>query len=199
LDGHHRLAAAKENDRLGLGDGQILICLSTLGTADTLILPIHRAIYSERWILADTLIADLTREGCKVSELFSASPSDIPELLGKISLSDPSCILLHSHGNKPYLVKLPAMLSLPAVIGDLAVSRLDYGFLARQSQTIPVPSFEFALEQLATDQTQAVFFLPPATSAQVRAVAMAKLKMPRKSTRFVPKPALGLISRPWTI
>lgn len=197
LDGHHRLAAARENFRLGMGDGKIMACVCSLSTADTLILPIHRAVYSERWILPDVLTGDLIRAGCSIEE---ESFHSVAEALSMISPENPSCVMLHSYSNSPVILRLPAISTLPKSLGDLAVARLDFGFLSQQSQltTIPVPNLETALEQLATDQAQAAFFLPAATAAQVRAVASARLMMPRKSTRFVPKPALGLITRPWT-
>lgn len=80
------------------------------------------------------------------------------------------------------------------------MAALDTGVLAEhpQATVMPVPSHELALQQLALDQAQAAFFLPASSPAQVRSVALSKLRMPRKSTRFVPKPALGLLCRPWS-
>jgi uncharacterized protein (DUF1015 family) len=76
---------------------------------------------------------------------------------------------------------------------------LDYGVLSQYSEAacLPVARVEPVLEQLAVDQAQAAFFLPPVRPSEVRAIALSQLRMPRKSTRFVPKPALGLICRPW--
>lgn len=195
LDGHHRLAAARENFRLGMGDGKIMACVCSLSHTDTQILPIHRSVYSERWILPDAITGDLIRAGCKVEE---ENFHSVSEALSMISPENPSCVMLHSYSDRPCIVRLPVIGSVPSVLADLAVARLDFGFLAHQTVTaIPVPSIETAMEQLATDQAQVAFFLPAATAAQVRAVASSRLMMPRKSTRFVPKPALGLITRPW--
>lgn len=199
LDGHHRLAAARENSRLGIGDAMILACICSMGGSDTLILPIHRAVYSERWMLPDALEGDLARFGCKVSELPRVHPGAIQETLDKIAGGDPACVTLHGHLVRPFLVQFPAIPTLPQALSRLSVACLDRGLLSThpEARSIPVPSLPMALELLALDQAQVAFFLPSIASGQVRAVASANLKMPRKSTRFVPKPALGLISRPW--
>jgi hypothetical protein len=199
LDGHHRLAAARENSRLGIGDRMILACVCSMGASDTLILPIHRAVYSERWILTDALEADLARFGCKLSELSRVNPGSIQDTLDRIAAGDPACVVLHGHSARPLLLQFPTMSQLHPSLAKLSVACLDHGLLAshQEARAIPVASLPMALEQLALDQAQVAFFLPPIPSAQVRAVASAHLKMPRKSTRFVPKPALGLICRPW--
>lgn len=200
LDGHHRLAAARENFRLGMGDGRILACVCSMAPSDTLILPIHRAVNYERWMLPDALFADLVRSGCKLTELDSLRVSGIADYLNGHHSIGPYCIVQHSHSTKPTLVELPAVLSLPEQLADLSVAALDTGVLGEhlQATVMPVPSVDMALQQLALDQAQAAFFLPASSPAQVRSVALGKLRMPRKSTRFVPKPALGLLCRPWT-
>lgn len=200
LDGHHRLAAAKENHRLGMGDGKILVCVCSMGETDTQILPIHRVVHYERWMIFDALSADLVRAGCNVAPMEHLSTSDIQSLLDKIPQDTPSCIIQHAFSDRPYLVTLPSHLkNHPQTLANLSVAALDYGVLEAypQATVIPVPSAVLALEQIALDQAQVAFFLPPSNPSQVRAVAEARLKMPRKSTRFVPKPALGLICRPW--
>jgi hypothetical protein len=199
LDGHHRLAAARENYRLGLGDGRILACVCSMARTDTLILPIHRVVNYERWTLPDALTADLLRAGCKVSELPGLRVSAIGDFLETHSSPVPFCVVQHSHSVRPSLVELPHLSRLPPQLSSLAVAALDSGVMAEhpQSTVIPVPGFDLALQQLALDQAQAAFFLPASSPGQVRAIALSKLRMPRKSTRFVPKPSLGLLCRPW--
>jgi hypothetical protein len=199
LDGHHRLAAAKENYRLGMSDGKILACVCSMARSDTLILPIHRAVNFERWTLPDALFADLVRAGCKLTELSKMKVAEIGDFLDTHSSASPYCVVQHSHSTRPTLVELPPAHRLPPQLASLSVAALDLGVLAdyAQATVMPVPSFELALQQLALDQAQAAFFLPPSSSSQVRSVALSKLRMPRKSTRFVPKPALGLLCRPW--
>lgn len=200
LDGHHRLAAAKENHRFGMSDGRLLACITSMAESDTLILPLHRTVRYERWTLPDQLSADLVRAGCEVSELASLKVGDIGEYVLRHKESGPFCVVLHSYADTPLLVKLPKVASQPESLACLSVACLDFGVLApiTDATSIPVPSVEIALEQLAQDQSQVAFFLPPASPREVRAIALAKLRMPRKSTRFVPKPSLGLIARPWT-
>lgn len=199
LDGHHRLAAAIANDKEGLGDKKILACLCSLGSTDTLILPIHRSVYYERWVLLETFLSDLKESGCEVSELEDASVNTIWSAIQK-KISQPFCVAMHSHATKPYLIILPPVMDLSPLIGALSVSCLENGLLKQHPQAtlIPAASTEGLLEQLALDQCHVGFFLPPATEDQVIAIASSHMRMPRKSTRFVPKPALGLLTRPWT-
>lgn len=199
LDGHHRLAAARENYRLGMSDGRILACLCSMARSDTLILPIHRAVTYERWTLPDALTADLLRAGCKVTELPGLRVGAINDFLETHSSPTPFCVVQHSHATRPSLVELPTLAKLPPQLSGLGVAALDYGVMSEhpQSTVMPVPNLDLALHQLALDQSQAAFFLPASTPGQVRAIALSKLRMPRKSTRFTPKPALGLLCRPW--
>jgi uncharacterized protein (DUF1015 family) len=199
LDGHHRLAAARENHKLHIGDGRILACVCSMARTDTLILPIHRAVRYPRWMLPEVMQADLVRAGCKVAELPELRVNEISAYLEANPSAHPYCIVQHSHSAKPVMVELPVNKQSGA-LAALAVACLDFGVMGdyAEATVIPVPGLDLALEQLALDQAQAVFFLAPASPAQVRAIALARLMMPRKSTRFTPKPALGLLMRPWT-
>jgi hypothetical protein len=170
-----------------------------MGRTDTLILPIHRTVTYERWTLPDALAGDLVRAGCKVSERPELRVDTISEFLETHSSTSPFCVVQHSHASRPSLVELPVLAKLPAQLSSLAVAALDVGVVAEhpQSTVMPAPSLDLALQQLALDQAQAAFFLPASTPGQVRAIALSRLRMPRKSTRFIPKPALGLLCRPW--
>ena len=200
LDGHHRLAAAKENQRLGMGDGYILSCICSLSERDTLILPIHRLVVSDRWLLPDAFAADLVRAACRVRES-THSPADLPRLLENFRQSELQVFALHAHGNRLLEVELPKLLSLPPQLAELSVASLDNGVLHSLDRGSVMPSTDvgLALAQLAKDQAQVGFFLPSVLPRQVREVAKKGLRMPRKSTRFVPKPALGLVMRPWQL
>lgn len=199
LDGHHRLAAARENNRAGLGDGKILVCVCSMARTDTLILPIHRALHYERWMLPEVMMADLVRAGCRISEDESLKVNTIGNFLESYHSLEPYCVVLHSHQEKPRLVHLPRAQKEANELRMLPVACLDFGVLAQHAQAtaIPVSSASLLLDQLALDQAQVGFFLPAASPAQVRGIALARSRMPRKSTRFAPKPALGLICRPW--
>jgi uncharacterized protein (DUF1015 family) len=199
LDGHHRLAAARENQRLGLGDGKILVCVCSMAQTDTLILPIHRAVSYERWMLPDVMEGDLVRAGCRISEVDELRVNTIGKFLETYHSLEPFCVLLHSHQERPRLVHLPRAQKETNELKMLPVACLDFAVLAQHAQAtaIPVANLAQLLDQLALDQAQVGFFLPAASPAQVRAIALARSRMPRKSTRFAPKPALGLICRPW--
>lgn len=199
LDGHHRLAAARENQRLGMGDGRILACICSMGATDTLILPIHRAVRYERWMLSEVMLTELERSGCRISEPSDLRVGTIPDFLENFRSTEPFCVVLHSHQDRPRLLHLPPPAKARPELQRLPVACLDFGVLNQYAQAtaLPVSGIPNLLEQLALDQAQAAFFLPPSHPSQVRSIALAKLRMPRKSTRFVPKPALGLICRPW--
>lgn len=113
LDGHHRLAAARENYRLGMSDGRILACVCSMARSDTLILPIHRAVNYERWTLPDSLFADLQRAGCKLTELPNLRVSAIADFLESHQSAGPFCVAQHSHSTRPTLVELPLASKLP--------------------------------------------------------------------------------------
>ena len=200
LDGHHRLAAARENQRLGIGDGKILACICSMEKEDTLILPIHRIVHCDRWILQDAFVADLIREGCKVIERLDVHPQNIASALQRVPNGEPIAFALHAHSNRVLEVKFPTQYKQPESLASLPVVALDFGIFHKLEKltSIPVTDVNMALDQLAADQAQVAFFLAPLSAAQVRTVARAGLKMPRKSTRFIPKPALGMLMRPWS-
>ncbi|MGZ3695200.1 MAG: hypothetical protein ACXWQO_13755, partial [Bdellovibrionota bacterium] len=165
-----------------------------------LILPIHRAVHYERWMLPEVMVADLERTGCRVSEPEDLRVANIAEFLENYHSSEPFCVILHSHHEKPRLLHLPRAQRETPELQMLPVSCLDFAVLNQYAQinAIPVSGLNLLLEQLALDQVQVGFFLPSSSPAQVRAIAFARSRMPRKSTRFVPKPTLGLLCRPWT-
>ncbi|NUM88310.1 MAG: DUF1015 family protein [Bdellovibrionales bacterium] len=201
LDGHHRLAGAKENQRHGLGDGQILACVTSMREEDIAILPIHRVVHCQRWILQDTLQAELVALGCRLRELPGYGPHEVRRALRDLGSARLYCLMVHAHSNRLWQVEFGGGLEAALPLASLPVHHLDEAVLknVEGSVAIPVPDDRLALEQLALDQAQVGFFLPPARADQVRDVARCGLVMPRKSTRFVPKPPLGLVCRPWSL
>ncbi len=199
LDGHHRLAGARANARHGLGDGQILVCVNSMLEEDISILPIHRIVHCQKWILQDAVHSDLVAHGCKVRELPGYGPHEVRRALQDLGSTKLYCLMVHAHGNRLWQVEFGGRIEAPIALASLPVYRLDEEVLKLIPgvTSIPVPDDRLALEQLALDQAQVGFFLPPARADQVRDVAKRGLIMPRKSTRFVPKPPLGLVCRPW--
>lgn len=192
LDGHHRLAAARENLRRGMGDGRILACICSMAATDTLILPIHRIVYYEPWLLPERIFSDFAALGGKWKEEPTLKPEGLFDALSALSRSAPACLTLHAHTNQLMRLSFPGK--------NLAVEQLEQMIQQKfsQARVIPVADVRMALEQLAQDQAQVAFFMPPLTAKKVQEIASAHKKLPRKSTRFVPKPALGLLCRPWS-
>jgi uncharacterized protein (DUF1015 family) len=199
LDGHHRLAAAKANLQAGLGDGKILVCVCSMGADDLNVLPIHRLVYCERWMLPEVLVEDLVQKGCKLETITDKSPQNLESVLAKLqNEKKPSAVMLHAHSDKMVLLRFGKNSSLPEILAELSVARLDLEILKDlRGSVIPTPDLALAMEQLAQDQVQVAFFLPGVSRDQVRRAAGAGVILPRKSTRFVPKPPIGLICRPW--
>lgn len=200
LDGHHRLAAAKANLRQGLGDGKILACICSLSGEDTLIQPIHRVVHYGAWMLNERLVEDLVGAGCQVKDLMAVQPNQIEQQLAQLSTHPLSCFVLHAHSNRILQLQFSQRTEqIPMEMRDMAVAHLEY-YLDKffpKANVIPVSDAKLALEQLALEQAHVGFFLPALNPQQVKRVARSGLRLPRKSTRFVPKPALGLIMRPW--
>lgn len=191
LDGHHRLAAAKENLKRGLGDGRILACICSMTELDTMILPIHRIVYFEPWLLPDRIHSDFAALNCRWSDQAFLHPEAILPQLQKMSGQERACLVLHAHTNQFRKLNFPEK--------NLTVEQLELFMQKKfsQAKVIPVADVNMVLTQLAQDQAQVAFFLPPIPADQVQAIAGNDLKLPRKSTRFIPKPALGLLARPW--
>lgn len=200
LDGHHRLAAARENYKQGLGDGHLMASICSMEAEDTLILPFHRSVFLERWMLPDRFLSDLSSAGCKWSEILDWTPESLPKILQELKPNAISCLALHAHTNCLLEISLPKTLPLPAPLQGLSLAHLELILQKNvpKATIIPAPEEKIVLEQLALDQAQVGFFLPPLRPEQVQEVAAAGIKLPKKSTRFVPKPALGLVCRPWT-
>ncbi len=201
LDGHHRLAAANANLRAGLGDGQILACVCSMAEDDLCIYPIHRLVYCERWMLPEALTEDLVQMGCKLEPIAARSPQEIQHVLDSLSREkQPFAVVLHAHSDKMFLMRFQKSSELPEAVRDLSVARLDWEILKDlRGSVIPSADLNLAMEQLAQDQVQVAFFLPAVSRDQVRRAAAAGTTLPRKSTRFVPKPPIGLVCRPWSL
>ena len=192
LDGHHRLKAAQINCKDGEGDGKIFACVTSMGSNDLLILPIHRLILQENWILPEAGLEALEAVGCKrVGETCWQ-----PELLEEKQLPN---LGANSFFFLPVQSTLLYHYELPDSQTDLAVERLERDVLGKipELQTLPVVEVSMLIDELAAGQAHAAIFLAPPTPKEVCSVADSGDKLPKKSTRFFPKPALGLLFRQW--
>lgn len=193
LDGHHRWQGALQNARAGNGDGYILACVTSMSPTDLLILPIHRALVKDSWLLPKNSLEELIKLGCTIVRKLAWSPDTLSSLLQEIDSSQHQFYFLPVQSSELYLLELPH-----ATDNSLTINSFE-----KLCDTIPdlhrVPVFGIPvlLEELASGQAQAGAFLPGLSAKEVCAVADRGAVLPRKSTRFYPKPALGLINRAW--
>ncbi len=196
LDGHHRWQAALLNKVKGNGDGRILAYVTSLSPEDLLILPIHRAMVKDEWLLPQNSIRDLEKCGCSVIAKLKWKPGVVEEQILKLSASEEQFYFLPVQSAELYVFTLPERSSE----GQLVVERLEAVCKRIEGlHLVPVFGLPLLVEELASGQAQAAAFLPPMHPDQVRRVAESTGSLPRKSTRFFPKPALGIISRAWHV
>ena len=195
LDGHHRFRGAQDNFKRGLGDGRLLSCVTTMASEDLLILAIHRAVIHEQWLLPELALEDLKRLGCETVRRVRWTQETFADAVFSTNWKEGDFYFLPVQSAELFLMKLP-----PAQgANSLVVERVEREIFAKipGASLLPVNDLPFLADQLASGQAQAAIILPPVPAQAVRRVADAGKVMPRKSTQFYPKPALGLICRPW--
>lgn len=196
LDGHHRYQSAIDNYRAGIGDGRLLAFLTSMGEPDLLIHPFHRAAIYEPWINPAILFEAIESAHCQATLQKDISPTQIPALIA--SLAKNQCFVLPAQDARVFKVTFPEKKS-SNYLDKLVVENIENSLFSKYpGMTVnPALTVHSCLQLLANAQAQAAFFLPPVTADEVRAVAHQGLRLPRKSTRFFPKPPLGLIARVW--
>jgi uncharacterized protein (DUF1015 family) len=194
LDGHHRFRGAQENFARGLGDGRLLACVTTISPEEVLILAIHRAIICEPWLLPESAVVSIEALGCRIVERVRWSRERLEDIVHDTDWTKGDFYLLPTQSAELFLMKLPEQ-KKPALVVD----RIENEILSkiREANSLPANDLLFLVDQLASGQAQAAILLPPLTGADVLSAARANSVLPRKSTQFYPKPALGLICRPW--
>ncbi len=193
LDGHHRWSAALRVHSSKQGDGRMLACISSMGREDVLNLPIHRAVLHEPWLLPDVGLKDLQRWGCVVAKSLPLGTLDLKIYLE--SLPKNQFYILFAQSPVLYQIEAPVgkKSTVVEVLEDMFASKLP------SSRLVPGLEPQILLEELAMGQAQAVIFLGSISPEVVRATGERGGRLPRKSTRFYPKPALGIICRPWSL
>lgn len=196
LDGHHRYQAAIDAAKQRKNDNRLLSVLTSMGDPDLLIHPFHRIASYEPWINPDNLFHALISVGCTVEEFANVNPLHVEAMLD--GLQDNQCFVLPAQVAGLYQITFPSKKSA-YYLDQLVVENLENDLFSkvRGISVNPVLTVHSCLEQLASAQAQAAFFLPPLRAEQVREVATQGLRLPRKSTRFYPKPPLGLAARIW--
>lgn len=194
LDGHHRYQGAQNNQRLGHGDGRLLACICTLAPADVLIRPIHRTVVCEEWLLPQRSIAQLEELGCVFSAVPKWSKESLSAVVDSLVPGSREFLFLPVQSAELYRVRPPSESQY-----ELLVEQLEREIFPKISGAalLPVNEVSFVVDQLALGQAQAAVFLPAVAAKNVREIADAGQLLPRKSTQFHPKPALGLVCRPW--
>lgn len=192
LDGHHRFRGAQDNFRQGHGDGRLMACVTTMAAEDLVILPIHRAAICEPWLLPELALKRLEGMGCEVVRRVRWSQETLLDTVFTTDWSEGDFYFLPTQSAELSLLKLP-----PA--SGLVVERVERDLFAKipEASLLPVNDLQFLVDQLASGQAQAAVILPPIAASAVRTTADAGKVLPRKSTQFWPKPALGLVCRPW--
>ena len=204
-DGHHRFAAARANQRSGrrAGSDRVLALLTPMGPGGLRVDPIHRvvprlelhtAVAAAATGFAATDVAAPAGVGDAI-RAWMAGPAEGDFLVTDghrlVRLSDPSAqVRADVPSDAP-----PAWRGLDVV---LAHHGLIDGLWHRPDDADSVliaHSVDEAL-RLAGDGAGVALLLRAPSPGDVAAVARAGVRMPRKSTLFVPKPRTGLVLRP---
>ena len=191
LDGHHRLAAAKEILKEDIGDGKILSCISTMSKEELIITPIHRIVIENSWINPETAINELKKKNCSIKKAIAWDPKKIHELIEQLKVNE--FYLLPAQRTTLFLMEVKKMEE------DLIIDTIEKIFSSMKKNIALLPAEEFhpLMNELANGQAQAAIFLPNISPKNVRERANSKKNLPRKSTKFLPKPVIGLLTRNW--
>lgn len=207
-DGHHRFAAARAHARANPetpGSDSVLALVTPMGSGGLRVSAIHR-------VLPD-LDLDAAMGGAGMGfdlhELPGSGPGAVvagidrwlrsPDGTGFL-LTDGQRLVRLTHPSDAVLAAVPP--EQPAEWRALDVVLAHHGLLAHLLQRNDDPasvlvahSVPEALRTAAERRGVALLLRAPSPAA-VAAVARAGVRMPRKSTLFVPKPRTGLVLRP---
>lgn len=208
-DGHHRFetAIAYRNERTAAGtvteaDGRVMCLVVELAEDQLWVQPIHRLITG----LSDpsTLRAALSRSFV-IEDFGAASPEGL-EVLERRLRDGGGVGLIDATGFARITpqpdVRVAATSDLPdelkeipsawfdAVAGPaLSAAGLDNLDVSYRADAATVTAL------VGKGAADAAILLPPVTVAQIRAAALAGIRMPQKTTYFAPKPLSGLVYR----
>ena len=191
LDGHHRLIAAKENLKNNIGDGKILSCISTMNEKELVVTPIHRSVVEYSWINSEAAIKELENEGCVIKKTMLWDLNKIHKLIEQ--LEETQFYFLPAQRTTLYLVEVKNEKE------DLIVDTVEkiFSSIEKSIALLPAEKITSLMSDLANGQAQAALFLPNISLKNIRERAKAGKYLPRKSTKFLPKPAIGLVARNW--
>jgi uncharacterized protein (DUF1015 family) len=208
-DGHHRFetAIAYRNERTAAGtvteaDGRVMCLVVELAQDQLWVQPIHRLLTGA----PDPVVlrAALSR-GFKIEDLGSGSPDGI-EVLERRLRAEGGVGLVDGSGYAR-LTPLPAVRAaatsnLPDELREIpsawfdavAAPALDAAGLGDLDVSYRADAATVAA-LVGKGAADAAIMLPPITVPQIRAAALAGIRMPQKTTYFAPKPLSGLVYR----
>jgi len=204
-DGHHRFetAIAYRNERTEAGaateaDGMVMCLVVELAEEQLWVQPIHRLIngVGDPGALRTTLAA-----GFDIDDLGPATPERVEELelalqeQGGVGLVDSTGIarlVPHADAREQASRDLPeALRDVPSAwFDELAGPALEGTEITFRADAQTVAAL------VGKGTADAAILLPPVTVTQIRAAALAGVRMPQKTTYFAPKPRSGLVYRP---
>ena len=209
-DGHHRFAAARANSRtepIRDGSDAVLALVTPMGPGGLRVAPIHRVVPDLP--LDDALTA--ARHGFRVTELpmTSGDPREVLTAIRRwLATPDASGFLL-TDGDRLVGLTDPSEAVVATVPSEAppAWRRLDvvlahHGLLAAlwqrgdDPESVLIAHTAEEAVRTAADRGGVALLLRAPSPTDVAAVARAGVRMPRKSTLFVPKPRTGLVLRP---
>jgi uncharacterized protein (DUF1015 family) len=207
-DGHHRFAAAEANARAQPrrpGSDAVLALVTPMGRGGLRVDPIHRVVPDLGMDAAVTSAA----VGFLVEEMSAKGPADVraavrhwlgavghPEFL----ITDGHRVARLSRPSADMTDSIPR--EAPSAWRELDVVLAHHGLLGRLWKRGEVPDAVLIAHTvagalaLAADRSGVAVLLRAPSPDAVATVARAGVRMPRKSTLFVPKPRTGLVLRP---
>jgi uncharacterized protein (DUF1015 family) len=208
-DGHHRfetaIAARDERRATGSateGDGRVMCLVVPLAEDELWVQPIHRVL--TRAPEPPALRAALTGSFA-VEELGPNEPETIEALEvrlrhdGGVGLVDAAGVV---HLRPDPAAADTATHDLPEALRDVPTACFEaMAGPALTSAGLDEHDIEYRADAatvaalVAKDAADAAIILPPVTVEQIRAAALAGLRMPQKTTYFAPKPRSGLVYR----
>jgi uncharacterized protein (DUF1015 family) len=204
-DGHHRFetAIAYRDERTAAGvatedDGRVMCLVVELAENQLWVQPIHRLLDG---VGDPAALRTKLSDGFSVEDLGPASPERVEELEGRlrdeggIGLVDATGLALltpRADAREAASRDLPdALRDVPSAwFDELAAPALEGCEITFRADAQTVAAL------VGKGASDAAILLPPVTVEQIRAAALAGVRMPQKTTYFAPKPRSGLVYRP---
>jgi uncharacterized protein (DUF1015 family) len=208
-DGHHRFAAARANARTDSRQGSdaVLALVTPMGPGGLRVAPIHRVVPDLS--LDDALAA--VSDGFEVAEVpvGGGTTAEILAAVERWLATTAETGFLVTDGQRLHRLTNPSAAVLAAVPSEapaawrgLDVVLAHHGLLGHlwhrgdDPESVLIAHTAEEAVRTAVERAGVALLLRAPSPADVAAVARAGVRMPRKSTLFVPKPRTGLILRP---